>query len=93
MNEEKISEICGKEKQVLNIKNWLITLFFLAAIIVALIIIKSLFTTNLDHGQEAVTNIIITLSIFAISIIAGYLYGQRLSKKMDKLWEQKKEFF
>jgi uncharacterized membrane protein len=98
-NEEKIDEICHKEGKVLIIKEWLGVLFFVAAIVVAGVYIKALslpvsnYVSDMERDRVAATVIIICLSAFAATITAGYFYNQLLSKKLDRLWEQKKLLF
>lgn len=92
-NKKEIKEICSKESKVQLVKEWLNILFFLAAAIVAVVHYKVLSVPTTDHGKSAVTVIIITLSVFAGLIIAGYFYDRFLTKKLDKLWEQKKNLF
>jgi len=92
----KIEEICRKEGKVVAAKEWLGVLFFLASIIVAWIFIKALSTpvTNpllvMKHDAMVVEKLLITLMTFTVAIISGYLLNWTLSKKMDRLWKQKK---
>ncbi len=92
-NEEEIREICRKEDNVLATKAWLRILFFLAAVVVAIVYYKALSAPMTDHGKTAVETICITLSIFASLLIAGYFYDKLLSKKLNGLWKQKKLLF
>jgi len=48
---------------------------------------------DIEQDRMAITRIIITLSFFAITLLAGYLYDRQLSKKLEKLWKQKKALF
>jgi uncharacterized membrane protein YkgB len=77
-NEKKIDEICHKEGKVQQTKEWLGVLFFLAAITVLITCYKVLSAPITDHGKIAGATIIITLSVFAGLIIAGYLYNRFL---------------
>ena len=95
-NENQINEICRKESKVQLMKEWLDVLFFVAAIIVAIVYYKAIsFAVTPDplltmkYDQIAGAAIIITLSIFVCLLISGYFYNRFLSKKLDKLWEQK----
>jgi uncharacterized membrane protein required for colicin V production len=92
-NENQIDEICRKESKVQLTKEWLGILFFVAAAIVAVIYYKALSAPIADHGEAAAITIIITLSAFAALLISGYFYNGFLSKKLDRLWEQKKLLF
>jgi|GEM_PF-3573048 len=97
-NEERINEICRKEGRVLLIKEWLGVLFFVAAIIVAIIYYKVISFAvivpdqflRMEYCGIAVETIIITLAIFAGLLVSGYFYNRFLSKRLDILWEQKK---
>jgi hypothetical protein len=100
-NDYQIDKICLKEGKIMLIKEWLGVLFFVAAIIVAIVYYKAisfavnvpdpLFAMKYDRISGAI--IIITLAIFAGLLIAGYLYNRALTKKLDKLWERKKLLF
>ena len=98
-NEKKIDEICRKEGKVKQIKEWLGILFFVAAIIVAIVYYKAMalpvsnYASDLERDRAAVTIIIADLSVFAVTIIAGYFYNRFLSKELDKLYEQKQLLF
>ncbi|HBA37023.1 TPA: hypothetical protein DCZ15_04105 [Candidatus Falkowbacteria bacterium] len=91
--ETKIDEICRKENKVQLTKEWLRILFFVTAAIVAIIYCKALSTPIIDHGETAAITITVTLSAFAALLISGYFYNGFLSKKLDRLWEQKKLLF
>jgi hypothetical protein len=98
MKEKEIEKICKKEGKILATKEWLCAAFFLSAVITAIVYLKSLSealnsSLGIDGDRAAVVKIIIAFSVFAVSIIAGYLYNQLLSKKLDRLWEQKKALF
>jgi D-alanyl-lipoteichoic acid acyltransferase DltB (MBOAT superfamily) len=86
----KITEICDKKNKIQSIKEWLEILFFAISAIVAVICYQSITAQTADHGQTEVITIIVTLSAFAVLCISGYFYSQFLSKKLDRLWEQKK---
>jgi len=100
-NEEKINAICQKEGKVQQTKEWLGVLFFVAVIIVAIVYYKAIsFAVNvpdplltMKYDRIAGATIIITLAIFAGLLISGYFYNGMLSKKLDRLWEQKKLLF
>jgi len=92
-NENQIEEICRKEGRVQQTKKWLGILFFVAAAIMAVIYYNALSAPITDNGKAAATQILISLSTFAGLIIAGYFYNRFLSKKLDRLWEQKKLLF
>jgi len=97
-NEKQINEICRKESKVLAVKEWLCVLFFLAAIVTAVIYLKALSNAvdpllGIEADQTAVKTIIITFSVFAVSVIAGYFYNKFLSKELNRLWEQKQLLF
>ena len=92
-NENQIDAICRKEGKIQQAKEWLGILFFVAAAIVAVICYKAVTAPIADHGETAVITILITLSTFAGLLITGYLYNRFLSKKLDRLWEQKKLLF
>jgi len=89
-NEEKIREIYHKELKIQLIKDWLVILFFLACGIVAAIYCGTLFLTVAVDGKAAAVTILTTLIIFSGLLISGYCYNKFLSKKLDKLWDQKK---
>lgn len=88
-NEKKIDEICHQEGRIQQAKEWLIVLFFLVIILMAAIFYKALSAPVVDNGKAAVITIIITLSVFAGLLISGYFCDKFLSKKLDKLYEQK----
>ena len=93
-NEKEILEICKKERKIILKKQWLVTLFFVAAaVVIGIICCKALSAPVGDYGEAAGLAILITLSIFASLIISGFFYYKNLSKKLDKLWEQKKLLF
>ena len=93
-NEKEILEICKKERNVILKQQWLVTLFFIAAAaVIGIICCKALTAPIADHGEAAGTTILATLSVFAGLIISGFFYYKFLSKKMDRLWEQKKLLF
>ena len=96
-NQKKINEICRKEGKVQLIKEWLGVLFFVAAIIVAIIYYKAVSfavtVPDMKYDQIAGETIIITLTVFAGLLIAGYFFNKFLSKKLDRLWEQKQLLF
>ena len=87
-NEEKLAEICKKEEKILLKQQWLVLLFFVAAAVVVGIICYVF--VAIDYGDVAAIIILITLSVFASIVISGYFYDKSLSKKLDRLWEQKK---
>lgn len=89
----QLKEVCEKENRVQQMKEWLNILFFVASAIVAVICYQSITAQTVDHGKTEVITIIVTLSIFAGLLISGYFYSKFLSKKLDKLWEQKKLLF
>ncbi|MFZ4632479.1 MAG: hypothetical protein ACOYL8_04775 [Patescibacteria group bacterium] len=97
-NEEKLDEICRKEAKVLATKEWLCALFVIAAIVNAVIYLNALSKAvnpliGIEADQAAATTIIISFSVFAGLIIAGYVYNQALSKKLGRLWNIKKTLF
>ncbi len=95
-NEKQISEICYKEDRVKLIKEWLrISFFILSTVVIMLMVIFAGTAKDQSIGDQrmAVIKIIVTLLTFALLIIAGYFYDRFLSKKMDKLWEEKKALF
>lgn len=100
-NKEKINEICRKEGNVQLMKEWLGILFFVAVIIVAIIYYKAISFAvtvpdpllTMKYDQIAGETIIITLTVFAGLLIAGYFFNKFLSKKLDRLWEQKQLLF
>ena len=92
-NKNQIEEICCKESKVQLKKEWLGILFFVAAVIVAVIYYKAFSAPIADHGVAAGKTILIALSTFAVLLIFGYFYNGFLSKKLDRLWEQKKLLF
>ncbi len=92
-SENELKEICDKENKIQSIKDCLNILFFAVSAIVAVICCQSITAQTVDHGKTEVITIIVTLSIFAGLLISGYFYSKFLSKKLDKLWEQKKLLF
>ena len=98
-NEKEIETIYLKERKVLAIKEWLGILFFLLSIIVAAVYIKVLLTPvedpllTMEHDRKALVIILVTLSVFAVAIIAGYFYNKALSRKLDRLWIEKTSLF
>jgi len=90
--EEKIDEICRKEDGIQKVKDWLVVLFFFAAIAVVVVSYRALSASVNDHGKTAVVTMLVALSVFAGVIVAGYFYNKFLTKKLNKLWEQKKIF-
>lgn len=93
MNENQINEICLKESKVQLMKEWLGILFFVAAAIVAVMDYKALSSTATDHGETAVTIMLVTRIVFVGLLLTGYFYNRFLSKKLDMFWEQKKLLF
>lgn len=100
-NENQINEICRKEGRVRLTKEWLVILFFIAIIIVAIIYYKAISFAvtvpdpllTMEYDRIAGARIIITLSVFVGFLITGYCYNMFLSKKLDRLWEQKQLLF
>lgn len=97
--EEEIAKICRKESRIILIKECLIFLFFLTGAFVFWVFIKSVSSpaadpfTTLEYDRLAMVRIIITFSIFAILVVAGYFYNKALTKKLEKLWRQKLTLF
>lgn len=89
-NQEKINEICKRERRVSVIKEWLVIAFFLTCFAVVLLIVYFMFTNN---NQETPKNIINVLISFAVILFFGFAYNNSLSKKLNRLWEEKKELF
>ena len=99
MNKKEIEKIANQEKKVLLTKTYLWVSCFILGIFVIWIYVKAVMESmanpafDIERDQMAVTKIIITLSLFAVALVIGYLYDKKLSKKLAKLWEQKKALF
>lgn len=92
---KEIEEIVKQEAKISNKKWYLKASFFLVSALVILIYVlavkEALAKDDLLSDQVALVKIIVTLSVFAGLLIVGYFYNQKLSKKLDKLWEEKKK--
>lgn len=99
MNENEIEKIANQEKKIVLTKTYLWLSFFPLSVFVFWTFIKAVMESSansefdIKQDQMAVTKIIITLSLFAVALVIGYLYNKKLSKKLDKLWQQKKALF
>lgn len=91
--EQKINEICSKEREIQAVKEWLGISFFVVAAIVTIMIYATLTSSMEDRGEIVVEKIISILSAFAGLLIFGYLYDKFLSKRLEILWEQRKMLF
>ncbi len=89
-NQEKIELICKQERKITVIKEWLIVAFFLTCFAVALLIVYFIFAQT---NEEAPKNIVYVLIVFAASLFLGFAYNNNLSKRLNRLWEEKKELF
>ncbi len=89
-NEKKVEEICRKEDKIKVIKEWLVVLFFLAAVMVGIVFYIGISASTNDNGKTAEITMLIALVTFAGLIIAGYIFNKFLSKKLHRLWQQKK---
>ena len=87
-NQEKIELICKQERKIVAIKEWLTVVFVLACFASPLLIVHSIFT---QANEEAPKNIVYVLIIFATSLFLGFAYNNKLSKRLNRLWEEKKE--
>jgi len=96
---KEIEKISNQESKVCNLKWYLGASFFLVSIAVMWFIIRALMQPVADemlvmsHSRMVVAKIFITLSLYAVALIIGYLCNLALSKKLDTLWEQKKALF
>jgi hypothetical protein len=90
-NEAEIEKIANQEQKVSNVKTYLIILFFLISAAVIVIFFSVLF--NRDINDKYITKILATFISYAVLLAGGYLYNRALSKKLDKLWNQKKSLF
>lgn len=90
-NEAEIEKIANQEQKVTNLKTYLIISFFLISIIVIIIFFSSLFGHL--HDQMSATKILIMFIVYVVLLVVGYFCNKALSKKLDKLWDQKKSFF
>ena len=96
MNEKEIKKIADQEQKIVLTKWYLEASFFPLIILVIWVYIKALMTPaanpifDMKHDQMVATKILITFSLFAVALIIGYFYNLKLSKKLDRLWEQKK---
>lgn len=93
-NEVKITEICKKEEKLEAIREWLIVLFFVALVVVVLLLIKFIngalgADDSLAVQRVMVVNIILTLLSFAAAFVSGYFIDKKLSKKIIQLNEEK----
>ena len=99
MNDKEIERIANQEQKVLLAKMYLWVLFFILSALVFWTFVKAVMESmanpafDIKQDQMAATKIIIALSLFAVALVIGYLYDKKLSKKLDKLWEQKKALF
>jgi len=99
MNSKEIERLASQEAKICNQKWYLGASFFPAIIIVIWIYVRAIMEAvnnpvfDIKHDQMAATKILITYSLFAVALVIGYLYNQKLSKKLDRLWEQKKALF
>jgi len=99
MNEKEIEKIANQERKIVLAK-WFIGASFFPLIIAAFwIYIKAITEPvvnpllDIEHDQMVATKIIFTFSLLAALLIIGYFCNWELSKKLDRLWEQKKTLF
>lgn len=99
MNEEEIKKIVEKEIKIGNQRWFLGFSFFLISLLVTwscFSSIKSAVTSdpwlNMQQDQIAMIKIIVTLLLFVILLTIGWFYNRSLSKKLEKLWEEKQRW-
>jgi len=90
-NEEAIGIIIHQEQKVSNLKTYLIISFFLISI-AALIIFISVVADYAGDKSSAI-KILVTFIVYAVLLVAGYYYNQSLTKKLDRLDDQKQLLF
>lgn len=91
-NEEAIEQIVSQENKVSNQKTYLWVAFFLVSLAVGVIVFMTL--KNYHSGSEKSAVIILTTyTVYALLLFAGWFYDRYLSKKLERLWNEKKLLF
>lgn len=87
-NEKEIEKIYNQEQKVSNLRTYVRISFFLVSAVVIIIFVSVII--NHAGGKLPAVKILVTLIVYAVSLVIGYLYDWILSKKLDRLWNQKK---
>ena len=94
--ENKIKEIAGLETSIFNRMETLASLFFplSVGVVIALAIILTRPVDDqrlvMNHDAAIVAKAFITLLIYALTLVVGYIVYQAGNRMLDKLWEIKK---